>query len=76
MLSCTPFWLYSVAHETAVSQKYILRDRVSTKCTFFVKYWYAFIVSNILKIYGGIFLMHLYYQKTFRNRQNLSGYMK
>ena len=34
-LSCTTLWLFSDPQRTAVSQKYVRRDSLSTKCASF-----------------------------------------
>ena len=49
--NCTTLWLFFDPHGTAVSQKLVLCESVSTKCTFFVEFWNCsitpFIFENI-----------------------------
>ena len=47
--SCAILWLFSDPHGTVVSQKLVLRESVSTKCTFFCKILVIFIASFVFK---------------------------
>ena len=51
-IKLSTLWLYSDPYGTAVSQKCVLRDNVSTKDTlFFVKNWYSINLCMFLEIF-------------------------
>ena len=48
--NCTTLWLFSDPNGTAVSQKYVRLESVSTKCTlFFTEYRDSFITTFVFK---------------------------